>query len=81
MKRSSNKILVVDDQPSICRLIQEMLVRKGYDVTIANSYGHAEDKLANQEFGVVISDIYLEQDDHDGIALLQHIQTIHPGLL
>lgn len=75
----SDHILVVDDQPSICRMIHDMLAKKGYDVSTANSYGQAEDLLADREFGVVISDICLEQDDHDGITLLEHIQAIYPG--
>jgi PAS domain S-box-containing protein len=79
MKDSSDHILVVDDQPTICRMIHNMLVNKGYDVTTANSYSHADKLLADHEFGVVISDICLEQDDHDGIALLERIQAIHPG--
>lgn len=79
MKDSLDHILVVDDQPCICRMIHDMLAKKGYDVSTANSYGQAEDLLADREFGVVISDICLEQDDHDGIALLERIQATYPG--
>lgn len=79
MKGSSDHILVVDDQPQICRMIHDMLVKKGYDVSTANSYGQADDLLADREYGVVISDICLEQDDHDGITLLERIQELYPG--
>lgn len=76
---SSDHILVVDDQPNICRMIHDMLVKKGYDVSTANSYDQANDLLVEQEYGVVISDICLEQDDLDGITLLDRIQEIYPG--
>ncbi len=55
-----------------------MLDRKGYAVSTANSYGDAERLLARREFGVVISDICLEHDDRDGIALLERIHAVHP---
>ncbi len=78
MRCFSDHILVVDDQPDICRMIHGMLVRRGYDVSTANSYGQADDLLTQYEFGVVISDICFEEDDHDGIALLERVRAVNP---
>lgn len=78
MGSNSDHILVVDDQPSICRMIHDMLTGKGYSVSTANSYGQADDLLTERDFGVVISDICFEQDDQDGITLLERTRAVHP---
>lgn len=73
-----NHILVVDDQSEIRQLIHDMLAKKGYVVRTANSYDAALAQLADHEFGVVISDIYLDEDEKDGIALLEQSRTLQP---
>jgi PAS domain S-box-containing protein len=78
MAASLNQILVVDDEPSICQIIQEVLTQRGYPVTTVGSYDEAHTLLARQEFGTVISDICLGHDQDDGITLLEHIRTVQP---
>jgi PAS domain S-box-containing protein len=73
-----NHILVVDDQPNICQMIHDMLARRGYAVSTANSYGAAETLLVEHEFGVVISDICFDGDENDGISLLERAQKLQP---
>jgi DNA-binding NtrC family response regulator len=73
-----NHILVVDDQSNICQMIHDMLVRRGYAVSTANDYGAAETLLAAHEFGVVISDICFDDDENDGISLLERAQKLQP---
>ncbi len=75
----SNRVLVVDDQPTICRMLDDMLTKRGYAVSTANSYHAAETLLAEDEFGVVISDICLENgDEKDGIGLLERVHDLQP---
>lgn len=78
MGSNSDHILVVDDQPSICRIIHDMLTGRGYSVSTANCYGQADDLLTERDFGVVISDICFEHDDQDGITLLERTRAVHP---
>lgn len=78
IKDPSGHILVVDDQPDICQMIHDMLTNRGFAVTIANSYAAADAILAAHEFDVVISDICFDEDEHDGITLLERTRVVQP---
>lgn len=52
-------ILVVDDEPAICVVMQEMLQRKGYHVLTAYDGAAALEILENRSVTVVISDIVM----------------------
>lgn len=76
MKR---RILVVDDEPDICKSVQEILEDEGFEVYIANSVAAANKKVASHTFDLVLLDIWMAPKD--GISLLhdwkrrEHIQT------
>ena len=42
----AKKILAVDDEPSICRLVETALTGRGYDVVVAHNGEEALDKVA-----------------------------------
>jgi len=75
---SLHQVLVVDDQPSICKMIHDMLTKKGLAVHTANSYAEAVSQMEAHEFGVIISDICFDEEENDGIMLLKHTQEIQP---
>lgn len=54
-KLAGKKILVVDDEPDICEMIQDVL--EGCTVDIAHSYEAANEKLAAGGYDCVILDI------------------------
>ncbi len=54
---SAHRILVVDDQPHVVRVIRMALARKGYDVEIAADGQEALEKYQATPFDVVITDI------------------------
>jgi two-component system response regulator GlrR len=75
---SSGRILLVDDDPGLLRLLSIRLRAEGYDVEAVES---AHDALAVvSRFGpdLVITD--LRMDEMDGIGLLKELQTRSPGL-
>lgn len=53
------KILIVDDEVSICSLYTEAFAKKGYTVTSANSAEDALDILKNESFQVMFLDLNL----------------------
>lgn len=73
-----NHLLVVDDQPDVCQLMCEILARKGYSVSTANCYGAAEKLLGEHEFGAIISDICFDEEDYDGLSLLERAKKLQP---
>ncbi len=62
-------ILVVDDEPDIRELLQEILVDEGYDVEIAENGESARDARLQQKPDLVLLDIWMP--DIDGISLLK----------
>ncbi len=65
----SAHILVVDDESNIRALIDEILSEEGYDVTTAADAKQARAARKEQEFDLVLLDIWMP--DTDGISLLK----------
>jgi len=74
---SAPRILVVDDEADIRRLVQEILADEGYSVDVAPDASHARAARAKQEPDLILLDIWMP--DTDGITLLREwVQP--PGL-
>jgi DNA-binding NtrC family response regulator len=71
-------ILVVDDEPSIRKVLAAQLRRVGYGVTMVANGSEAIDLLGEQPFDLVISD--LKMPGVDGMALLEHCRATLPAL-
>jgi DNA-binding NtrC family response regulator len=75
---AQNKILVVDDEQSMCQFLALMLRREGYLVTAVNRGQEALDLLREEEFDVVITDI--KMPEMDGLEVLTNVKKLDPGL-
>lgn len=73
---SAINILVVDDEPAICVIMQELLQRKGYHVLTAYDGAAGLAVLESRPMAVVISDIVMP--GMGGIDLLTAIKQKHP---
>jgi DNA-binding NtrC family response regulator len=73
MKR---RILVVDDEPDICKALAFLLGREGYAVTTANSGELAVGKIEEEHFDVVLTD--LKMGKMDGMELLEKVRETTP---
>ena len=72
------KILLVDDDDSLCRLLTKYLTSKGYGTA---SCGRGEDalaKLKQEDFDLVLLDLRLP--DGDGALFLQKIKILKPEM-
>mgnify|MGYP001812395398 CR=1 FL=1 len=72
------KILLVDDDPGLLRLLSIRLRAEGYDVEAVESAHKALGVLHRFGPDLVITD--LRMDKMDGIGLLKELQTRSPGL-
>ncbi len=66
---SSRTVLVVDDEPDIRNLLQEILEDEGYAVSAADSASAAQQCIEEQTPDLVLLDIWMP--DTDGISLLK----------
>ncbi|OQP30227.1 two-component system response regulator GlrR [Pantoea latae] len=78
MPRQSARLLLVDDDPSLLKLLGMRLSSEGYQVSTAASGPEALRLLQKEKIDLAISD--LRMDEMDGLALFGEIQKRHPGL-
>jgi len=72
------KILIVDDEPDICKALEFLLNREGYAVTAVNSGEDAIEKLKTEGFDVVITD--LKMGKVDGMTVLEKSKETAPDM-
>jgi len=68
-------ILVVDDEPDIRELIQDILVDEGYKVAVASNGEEARAAFSTQNPGLTLLDIWMP--DVDGISLLKEFKQLN----
>ena len=75
MNSTKPRILVVDDDKSICKLMGSILEMESYPFRVAMSGEQAMRAMKEEQFDILVSDIYLGDDS--GLHLLEHIKTIN----
>jgi two-component system response regulator HydG len=70
------KVLVVDDDKSICRWLNAVLTAEGYECCQARSVADAEPHLREHPFDVALIDIYIGQAN--GLEFLEKLKTLQP---
>ena len=78
-RRSSKRILVVDDEERICEAVKTALERSGYQVEISLSAPAALERMHKGAPDMVISDI--KMPGMDGMSLLDRIKEYDPNIL
>jgi two-component system, OmpR family, KDP operon response regulator KdpE len=68
----SQRVLVVDDEPQICRALRLVLRANGYDVSEVGTGEGALDALAVQPFDLMILDLMLP--DMDGVEVCRRLR-------
>lgn len=74
---SKGRILVVDDEPNICRLLSRYLSRIGYEIETAGSVTEALGLLKRDWFDLVLTDLRLP--GASGLDLLVEVRARTPG--
>ncbi|QFH72532.1 two-component system response regulator GlrR [Enterobacter sp. E76] len=72
------RLLLVDDDPGLLKLLGLRLTSEGYSVQTAESGAEGLKVLGREQIDLVISD--LRMDEMDGMALFSEIQKVQPGL-
>jgi len=70
------RVIVVDDEESMCQYLSILLQKEGYEVETANSGSTALRLMEQNPFDVVMTDIQMPK--MDGIQLLKGIKGIDP---
>ena len=66
----NTRILVVDDEPGLRNMLEVLLKREGFEVTLAPGFGTARDAIRNapEPYGVILSDLVMP--DGSGLDIL-----------
>ena len=72
------RILVIDDSASVMELAGQILRQAGHEVVTAEYGGQGVSILASQPLDLVITDIYMP--DEDGLEVIRKARRTRPGL-
>lgn len=78
MTTSENRkrIMVIDNEDSICEIYKRVLVDEGFEVEVYNDGGSAVERASQADFDIVITD--LKMPKYDGIYVIKKIREISP---
>jgi len=72
----SKRILIVDDERSMCEMLAILLKKEGLEVRTAGSRAEAADLLRAGPVELVLTDVQLP--DGDGLEILRHVKAASP---
>jgi two-component system response regulator PilR (NtrC family) len=75
---TTKHVLIIDDEPDICELIEITLMRMGLKTQSAQNLTDARILLETEQFDLCLTDMRLP--DGDGIDLVTHVQENYPNL-
>lgn len=68
------KILLVEDQPIVLRVIENQLTKAGFEVVCCSNGKEAQECFDQQSFNTVLTDLLMPQAC--GLELLYHIRSV-----
>ena len=71
----STEILIIDDNPDIRNILNDLIMDAGYQTRLAANYNQALSEIDKKLPDVAIIDVKLDKGDNDGIELLSHIKS------
>jgi len=74
---AKDRILIVDDEESMCQYLAILLRKDGYEIATANSGAQALQLIGQQQFDLVMTDIQMPK--MTGIQLLKGIKALDPS--
>ncbi|NIM19530.1 MAG: response regulator [Candidatus Latescibacteria bacterium] len=75
---AGERVLIVDDEKSMCQFLSIMLRKEGYRVTTVNNGKKAIEEIRNSRYDVVLTDI--KMSGMDGIEVLTQIKNLDPSI-
>ncbi len=77
MAKDKCRLMVVDDEPIVCRRLKQVLEKAGYDVDIFGSGSSAIDRLDNMSYDIIMTDLKME--GVDGMKILEAAKIKNPA--
>jgi len=71
------QVLVLDDEPIVCKRLQPALEKAGYEVEVFTKSAEAMSRIQVKEFDIVITDLKME--GLDGMTFLSEVKKRSPA--
>ena len=75
---NATRILVVDDETSLCEVLYDLFDMEGYDVTACQDVAAARAHLAERPYDLALLDVFLTHEPV-GLELGRHIISEYPN--
>ncbi len=72
---NKKKILIIDDEVDIANNIKAILDDENYISSVANNSSQALNKLSNENYDLIILDVWLDNSELDGIGILKKFRN------
>ncbi|MGM9571309.1 MAG: response regulator [bacterium] len=76
--KCSNKLLIIDDEESLCKLLQSSLEAEGFDVDIAITAKDALKKVKKGDYDLVLLDLLIPE--MNGVEIFKEINKFNEDL-
>ncbi len=76
MSRNKLKIMVLDDEPIVCKRLKPALEKLGYEVDTFTRSWEAMSQIGQTQYDIIITDLKME--GVDGMRFLQEAKKAHP---
>jgi DNA-binding response OmpR family regulator len=79
LKKRKGRVLVLDDDPAIQRLVAKILKNDGYAVEVVGKGNEAIESIAKTTFDVIILDLMMPHEG--GMTVMRHLREQSPAML
>lgn len=77
--RRKGRVLLLDDDPAMQKLMGMLLKRAGYRVDVVSAGAQAIEKIGENEYGAMLLDLMTPTEG--GLTVIKHLKEANPALL
>lgn len=77
--RRKGRVLLLDDDPAMQKLMGMLLKRAGYRVDVVSAGAQAIEKIGENDYGAMLLDLMTPTEG--GLTVIRHLKVANPGLL
>jgi CheY-like chemotaxis protein len=77
--RKKKRVLVLDDDPAMQRLVRLLLERAGYRVDVVGKGNAAIDAISRHSYAVILLDLMMPHEG--GMTVMKHLRAHKPDIL
>jgi DNA-binding NtrC family response regulator len=71
------KILLVDDDEALCRIMRSLLEHEGFEITVAGNVTDALKLISSERYDVLLSDLHMP-GAADGLTVISAMRHVNP---